>query len=186
MVITVFDTGKKAGASLPDLLTRPVAKRVLSLMLKKIELASADELVICDFAGIEVIDPSFVDECLISLIIRSRRQDPKFFVMLRNLSKIAEDNITGVISLHNENSKEPVSILTEQLTSLNEYCIGALSRVEGEIVSFLRINGHASFELLSSVFPFAEESGIRRSLESMYQRGLVRKKDNEEAGYRSV
>jgi len=186
MIINIKDTGKKAGASLPDLLTRPVAKRVLTLMLTKIEHASVDELVICDFAGIEVIDPSFVDECLITLVRRSRKVDPRFFVMLRNLSRIAEENIEGVIALYNENSKDKVSLLTEQLTRSNSYLIGALSKNENEILAFIRINGHATKEVLSSLFPSSDEESVLRTLESMHERGLLRQKENKDSGYTSV
>lgn len=185
MLINIKEMGKKAGAVLPDLLTRPIAKKVLSLMLDKIAMAGAEELVICDFSGIEVVDPSFVDECLISLLKRSMRES-RFHVMLRNLSKIAEENIEGVIKLHNENSDEKVSILTEQLTCSNTYLIGELSNLENEVIAFLRINGFASVSLLTSLFPLMSESELRMMLNSMQQRGLIRNADNKIAGYSSV
>ena len=185
MLINIKEMGKKAGAVLPDLLTRPIAKKVLSLMLDKIAMAGAEELVICDFSGIEVVDPSFVDECLISLLKRSMRES-RFHVMLRNLSKIAEENIEGVIKLHNENSDEKVSILTEQLTCSNTYLIGELSNLENEVIAFLRINGFASVSLLTSLFPLMSESELSMMLNSMQQRGLIRNADNKIAGYSSV
>ncbi|MBN2858480.1 MAG: hypothetical protein JXN63_08780 [Candidatus Delongbacteria bacterium] len=185
MLIKIEEFAKKAGASLPDLLTRPVARKVLSLMNEKCTMAAEEELVICDFAGIEVIDPSFVDECLITFL-KKGRQSPIYYVMLRNLSRIAQENIEGVINLYNENSQNKISILTEQLTCSNRYLIGSVYEYENEIVAFLRINGFATTNQLLSLMMAMEKEQTLQLLDSMYERGLIRKVQNKEPGYSSL
>ncbi|MDA3899376.1 MAG: DUF4325 domain-containing protein [Spirochaetes bacterium] len=176
MLLSIEKMAKSMKVDLPDLITRPTGRRFYENAIKKLVNVSADETVLCDFSGVEVIDPSFVDEFIVKLIKFSKTGEKPFFIRLKNFSHMVEDNIRSVFQSYCEFSNKKFSVITEDITIDNSHVIGIISEVERDIVEIIRINGTMSSIALSE-YLHREKPETELILEEMYSDRLI-KKDN--------
>ncbi|MBN2436936.1 MAG: STAS-like domain-containing protein [Spirochaetes bacterium] len=174
MIISIKKIAKTLKSDSPDLLTRPTGRRFFEQAIKKLENASTDETVICDFSGIEVIDPSFVDEFIVKLIKTSQDDKKPFYIRLKNISSVVEENIRSVFTSYCEFAKTKFSVITEDITKDNTHIIGIASDTEREIIEIMRINGTMATETISKHLGL-NPVDTAHILEQMHKDRLVKK-----------
>jgi hypothetical protein len=177
MVISLKNIASQNDISLPDLLTRPVGRAMFAFAEKKLQKISNGETVVCDFDGVEVIDPSFVDEFVIRLLKIDTLDDKTFFVRVKNISKSAELNIKSVLDSYLTYGSQRYALLSEELTSNNSHVIGELNSIEHDIIELIRINSHVTLKSVIELLNINEETG-NRALSELCRLGLVKNLDN--------
>ena len=177
MVVSVFKKAEELHCRLPDLITRPVGRIMYDTISNSVSSLSEGETLVLDFDGIKVIDSSFIDEMLIKLLLNSVESTKKFYVKLRNFSKITEINIELVLRSYSNFKNKKIVVITENICHNNVFFIGPLSDGEKSIVEFLRINKSATPSEVAnfSGLPMTEARKILNELFSM----RVVKKDKE-------
>ena len=148
MIIEIAKVAKAGKIKLPDLITRPVGRKLYAAVMEKMEFAGKGETVILDFAGIKVVDSSCIDELLVKLINDSLTRD--FYVKLRNISPISEINIDSVFSSYSNYRDRRIAVIRDELGMNNKFYIGPLSEAERDIIDYLRINHRASVDDLAA------------------------------------
>lgn len=173
----IIDIKKKAAdkkISLPDLITRPIGRKMYECVSREFAILGEEEVVFLDFAGIKVIDSSFIDEFLIKLILDSRMRTPAFFIKLINISDIAEINIDSVFNSYYMYNNDKIAVITDRLAFNNSYFIGTLSKTEKNVIDYLKVNKAASPEEAASIIDKSvEETG--KILEELYHLRVVRR-----------
>jgi len=177
MIVNVFKKAEELHCKLPDLITRPVGRIMYETIRNSVPAMSDGETLVLDFAGIKVIDSSFIDEMLIRLLLDSVESAKMFYIKLRNFSKIAEINIDLVLRSYSNYKNKKIVVITENICHNNVFFIGPLSESEKNIVEFLRINKSATLaEVVNfSGLPIPEARKLLNELFSM----RIAKKDNE-------
>src|SRR5208337_3274034 len=113
MVINILKTAKENGIKGPDLITRPMGRKMYSIVRDKLSHAGQGETVIIDFSGIKVIDSSFIDELIVKLINDSFVMD--FYIKLRNISPISEINIDSVFNSYSNYRDRRIAVVRDEL-----------------------------------------------------------------------
>ncbi len=157
----------------PDLITRPVGRRMYAKIRDKMKNISAHEVLLLDFEGIRVIDSSFIDELIVRLIIDSWKSDPIFYVKLKNISIIAEINIDSVFKSFSQYNKNEIAVITDGIRQNNSFYIGALSKVEREVIEYLRINRNTSVHDIG-VFIGMNDEEVSLLSDTLFRRRLLR------------
>ena len=152
MEVTINKLAKKARVKMPDLLTRPVGRRMYKKLLEMLTIVESEEVVVLDFEGIKVIDSSFIDEFIVKILSEERG----FYVKLRNISSIAERNIASVFKSYDDYNKKIV-VMTEDICLNNNFYIGALQSVEEDIFNYVRVNKSATVKELMHISGLEEE-----------------------------
>jgi hypothetical protein len=158
----------------PDLLTRPVGRRLYAKISPLIEHARAEEVVVFDFAGISVVDPSCVDELIVRVIRDSMRPEKPFFVRLKHITPAIDMNIAMVFDSYTEFAGMRIGVITEDLVSKRGYYIGKMNDTEKELLAYLHVTRSASLEDIAAHMHCARD-GVERTLEDLYAIRLVRR-----------
>lgn len=146
MEIALKKVAESAKISSQDLLTRPVGKALFQEMGKRLARISPGEVLILDGEGIQVMDLSFVDECIVPLIRLSRQDGKPFYIKCKNLSSISEINIDSVFESYRNYSDEKLVLVCESLCYNNRFYLGTLEPLEEDIIEYLRINATLTIE----------------------------------------
>jgi len=144
MVINVSKLAKKAREKTPDLLTRPVGRKMYGKLIESIDIISSGEVVVLDFENIKVIDSSFIDEFIVKFIRNSKNDENDYYVKLRNISPITEINIGSVFRSYSDYDDKKIVVMTEDICLNNNFYIGNLIDVEKDIIDYIRINKSAA------------------------------------------
>ncbi len=175
MVIAIQKFARDMKLSIPDLITRPVGRELYIRIAKKFTDIHDGEVVVIDFKGYKVLDPSFIDEFIIRLLERSRNEHPRFHIKLSGISETAIHNILHVMKSYRVVKGKRFAVATDRLINKHNI-IGELTAEEIDIIRFLSINqGTTSAEI--SLFL---ETGIEETnalLEEMYAMGIIRKQN---------
>lgn len=165
----------------PDLITRPVGKDLFNKITNKIKNIHDSEVLLIDFEGYRVLDPSFIDEFIIKLIFKSREHTPSFHVKLTHISDIAVMNISSVFKSYNNVSDVRLSVITDNVIN-NSYYIGELSTQERDIINYLVVNKSAlPLEIAAFLeIPLADTVTI---LDEMHGMRIIRKIVHDSASY---
>ncbi len=174
MIIDIKKIAAELKIKLPDLITRPIGKRMFERVKELLANAGEEEVVILDFDGVKVLDASFVDELLIRLIKDSREGEKCYFLKLKNVSYITEINIDTVLNSHHSYNNEKISIATENMTSKNSCYLGVLSEIERDIIDYLRVNKSAGTNEISSYIGIGE-SETDKLIDGLYRMRILRK-----------
>jgi hypothetical protein len=186
MEIIVRKIAHQLKLSQTDLLTRPVGKKLYTKAVSIVENCRPEEVVVIDFSGYSVIDPSCVDEFLISLVRDSMKPEKPFFLRLSHISPTMDMTIQGVFDTYSEFSGMKIGIITEELVSRRGYYIGKVTDDEKELLSYLRITDAASPEEIARRLE-RDVHGIYLALEALYARRMVRKEEgSKRKGYTRV
>lgn len=181
MVIRIKNIARDLKIRLPDLITRSVGRRIYERARKNMSHLTDGEVVLVDFAGIQVIDSSFVDEFLLRMIEDSRGPGITFFIKLANITPIMETNIDSVFSSYRAYNDSRIAVVTESLTGSNAYYIGGLTEAERDVLDYLRINKAAHVADIASLIA-KEEPEAMELLESLYALRLARRGPAGESG----
>lgn len=174
-MLYVKEMAEKLKIKEPDLLTRPVGRRLYQAAKRKMVSLIKGETVICDFKKIEVIDPSFVDEFIVKLIDEGKKED--FYIKLTNLSKTAEQNIRSVFNSYNEFTPKKCAVVTEELTEENSHVIGSNRKEQRELIEILRINNILSKDKLGYMTGLKDER-LDTMLNEMSDLRLIKKQNS--------
>jgi hypothetical protein len=186
MVIQVKNTARDLKIRLPDLITRPVGRRIYEKTRKNMSHMTDGEVMLVDFSGVQVIDSSFIDEFLLRLVEDSREGDLVFFVKLANITPIIEMNIDSVFSSYRAYNERRIAVVTESLTTMNSYCIGAISGSERDVLDYLRINRVAALADIAAFIGMREEDAAP-IVEGLHGLRVVRRESAGPPGrYQSV
>ncbi|MGL4370651.1 MAG: hypothetical protein ACRCUT_13415, partial [Spirochaetota bacterium] len=112
MEIIIKNIAKQLKISQTDLLTRPVGRKLYAKVSAMAGNARAEEVIVMDFTGYSVIDPSCVDEFLISLIRDSMKPEKPFFLRLSHITPAMDMTIQGVFDNYSEFSGMRIGIIT--------------------------------------------------------------------------
>lgn len=171
---------------IPDLITRHVGKNMYFEFKEIIRDIVDGEVAVLDFSGIRVIDPSFIDEFLVKLIIDSREAKSIFYIKLSNISDIAEINIGSVFNSYYSFRKIKMAVITDRLMSNNSFYIGKLTEVERDIIGYLNINRIAASGEIADFLGRDEESASK-ILDELHAIRIIRKeKISNTVSYLSV
>jgi hypothetical protein len=185
MEIMIGNIAKQLKISRSDLLTRPVGQRLYTKVSSMMKNLRPEEVVVLDFGGYSVIDPSCVDEFLITLVRDSMNPEKPFFLRLSHITPTMDMTISGVFDTYSEFSGMKIGVITEELVSRRGYYIGKVTDDEKELLSYLHITDAASPEEIA----IRLERDIDRTyqaLESLYARRMVRKEEGRRKGYSRV
>jgi hypothetical protein len=172
MTIRVQDLGKTA----EDLITRPVGRRYYSAAMKKIDSAMKGEVVVLDFEGIRVMDPSFADEFMVKMMDASREKD--FYVRLKNLSRSTEGNVRTVLDSYADYAGRDYVLPVEEALSDGTNYLGRMDGEAREVLDFIRVQKSVSRALVLEKYPGCDSLLAR--LETLR---LIRADDHEARYY---
>ncbi|HSV97945.1 MAG TPA: hypothetical protein VLM75_13575 [Spirochaetota bacterium] len=186
MVIQIRNTARDLKIRLPDLITRPVGRRMYEKTRKNMSHMTDGEVMLVDFSGVQVIDSSFIDEFLLRLVEDSREGALVFFVKLANITPIIEMNIDSVLNSYHAYNERRIAVVTESLTAMNSYCIGTISDSERDVLDYLRINRIAALGDIAAFIGMREEDAAP-IVEGLYTLRVVRRESVGPPGrYQSV
>ncbi len=177
MIVNVSKKAEELHLSLPDLITRPAGRAMYGMIRKIAEKMVENETLLLDFAGIKVVDSSFIDEMLVRLLLDSEEAAKRYHVKLRNISPIAETNINLVLRSYSNYKNKKIVVITENICNNNVFFIGPLSDLEKDIVEFIRINKSTTPEEAAD-FSGLSKKEMQSILEQLFKIGAV-KKDKE-------
>ena len=140
MEINVRKLAEQEKIKSPDLLTRVIGRTLFSRLLKHIEISGNDEVIVLDFTDIKVMDSSFIDEFIVKFIAASGTSEKQYFVRLRNISEIGQNNIESVFKSYLQFNKQRFVVVTENLCVNNRFFLGVLSPLEEDVLNCIRIN----------------------------------------------
>ena len=186
MNIVIKKIADELNVQIPDLITRHVGKNMYFEFKEIIRDIVDGEVAVLDFSGIRVIDPSFIDEFLVKLIIDSREAKSIFYIKLSNISDIAEINIGSVFNSYYSFRKMKMAVITDRLMSNNSFYIGKLTEVERDIIGYLNINRIAASGEIADFLGRDEESASK-ILDELHAIRIIRKeKISNTVSYLSV
>lgn len=167
----------------PDLLTRPTGRRLYAKVSALTEKARKEEVVVLDFEGISVVDPSCVDELIVRVIRDSMRPEKPFFVRLKHITPAIDMNIAMVFDSYAEFAGMRIGVITEDLVSKRGYYIGKINDTEKELLAYLHVARSASIDDIAQHMHCAPD-GVEQTLEDLYAIRLVRREIfNKGKGY---
>ncbi len=173
MNIKINKMAKDLKIKMPDLITRPVGRRMFNKVETLLNYANENEVVIFDFDEIKVIDSSFIDEFIVKSIKYSIGASKNFFIKLKNISNIAEINIDSVFKTYSSYNKMKIAIVTDGICIGNNFYIGPLNEVEKEIMGYIRINKTATLENLQD-YTGKESEELKKIMNNLNSLRLVR------------
>ena len=176
MIIDIVKLAKEAKVSLPDLITRPVGRIMYAATAEKLGIIAVSETVILNFAGIKVLDSSFIDEYLVKLIIDSRTKD--FYIKLKNISAISEINIDSVFNSYSNYNKSRIAAAREEIGNNSGFYIGPVAEQERDIINYLRTNSGVSIDDISK-FSGVEINELKLILDRLSFLRLVKRYNGE-------
>ena len=185
MLIDVAKCAKECKIKTPDLITRPVGRKMYAYASKLLQNARPEELVIIDFTLIKVIDPSFIDEFIISILREAYSDQKPLFIKLTGLSNASELNIASVFDSYSSASGKPFAIITDSMTEKREFFIGNISPVYTDIIHYLRVNRNATAQALAA-FLNTEPGTAAESLAELYALRLIRRDEQNQNIYLSL
>ncbi len=177
MIINMFKEAEKLHCKTPDLITRSVGRTMFELVRDIVPQMSHGETLVLDFAGIIVIDSSFIDEMIVKLLLYSRESENEFYLKLRNFSEIAEINIDLVLRSYSNYKNKKIVVITENICHNNVFFIGPLSDKEKDIVGFLRINKFITLADAANFFGLPKQEA-ERILNELYLMRIIKKDNN--------
>ena len=149
MVIRIQKTASDLHFNSPDLITRPLGRKMYEKVRNMLKNVSHGETVILDFSGIMVVDTSFIDEFLVRLINDSMNEQAGFFIKLTNISEISDNNIDAVLRSYSNYKNKKYVVNTSEIRQNNNFFLGPLTDTERDVVHYIRINKSASLQDLS-------------------------------------
>lgn len=176
MELIVKKIAESAKIKYPDLLTRVTGRSLYDRLLKGIELIGNDEIVILDFDGIKVMDSSFIDEFIVKFIMAAGVAEKKYFVKLRKVSDVGQNNIASVFRSYLQFNKQRIVVATEELCINNRFFLGELSRVEEDILNYIRINKSVPLGDIASVGDYSDKM-VDFILSDMIRLRIIRQND---------
>lgn len=176
MIIEIRKIALELKVKLPDLITRPLGRKMFGKVKNLLSHAGEKEVVILDLTGIKVMDSSFIDEFLLQLLRESRRPEGGFFIKLRNVPDIAENNIDSMLVSYHSYSDEKIAVVTDRITMHNSNFLGILSQRERDILDFLRVNKTASAEDIASLIN-ASVLESERLADVLYSLRVIRREE---------
>ncbi len=176
MNIEIRTLAKQNKVKLPDLLTRPVGRAIYASARKKIAYAGDDETIVFDFDGIQVIDPSFVDEFIINLL-KTSTEGKHYYIRVKNVSKSAELNIRSVMESYMNYGEKKYAVLTEDLTSENNHVIGFLTAEQIDVIELMRINKTVTVDQIQNALTINGQQ-CKEILEEMCSLRIIRKNEH--------
>lgn len=186
MNIVIKKIADELNVQIPDLITRHVGKNMYYEFKEIIRDIVDGEVAVLDFSNIRVIDPSFIDEFLVKLIIDSRESSSIFYIKLSNISDIAEINIDSVFNSYYSFKKMKMVVSTDRLMTNNSFYIGNLTEVERDIIGYLNINRIAASDEIADFLGRDEESASK-ILNELHAIRIIRKeKTGNKVSYLSV
>lgn len=174
MIIEIKKIARDIKIHIPDLITRSVGRKMYAKVKKQLQFISDGETILIDFDEIKVIDPSFVDEFLVRLILESREDEKLYYIKLLNVSDIAELNIDSVFHSYNAYNEVKMVVSTDNLMSNNCYFIGQLSDLEKDVIGYFKINKSSYINEIAD-FLGVENSMAERILNELNMLRLLRK-----------
>ncbi len=174
MIIEIKKIADELNVLIPDLITRHVGKNMYNDVKNILSGIVDGEVAELDFNTIRVIDPSFIDEFLVKLIIDSREADNIFYIKLSNISDIAEINIDSVFNSYNAFEKIRLVVITDRLMTNNSFYIGNLTEVERDIIGYLSINKIASTDEIAD-FLGRDVDSVLKMLNELHSLRIIRK-----------
>ena len=176
MIIEISKISKSCKIKLPDLVTRPVGRKLYNAVMDKLQFAGMGETVIMDFTGIKVIDSSCIDELLVRFINESISRD--FYIKLRNISPISEINIDSVFNSYSNYRDRRIAVVREELGRNNKFYIGPLSETERDVIDYLRLNHRASVTDLS-IFSGMEKETASSLIDGLTSIRVIKKENGD-------
>ncbi|MCP4135614.1 MAG: STAS-like domain-containing protein [bacterium] len=173
MVIRIKKVAKDLRIKTPDLITRPVGRRIYKKIKNLLGNITHNEVIVLDFDEIKVIDSSFVDELIVSIINDSIESRPEYFIKLKNISSIAEINIDSVFKSYSIYNKDRIAVITEDICQNNKFYIGQLEDVERDIIDYLRVNQAVNIEELERFTGLGPDE-VATIMEALYTLRIVR------------
>jgi len=173
MIIKLNKIASELKLKIPDLITRPVGKDLFARVLKNLVNIHEGEVLLLDFEGYRVLDPSFIDEFIIRLIFKSRAEENHFYVKLVQISEIAAINIASVFKSYNNVNNIRLAVITDSLIG-NNYFIGDLQPQERDIINYLIVNKTALCPEIASFLEIGNGE-TEALLDSMHSMRTVRK-----------
>jgi len=177
MVIKISKISGDKKPRIPDLITRPLGKSLFNKVSGMISDIHDGEVLLLDFSGFRVLDPSFIDEFIIRLISESRKDSPPFHVKLAAISDIAIMNISSVFKSYNNANTPPMAVVTDSVIH-DSYVIGELNPQERDIGNYLQVNKSAASAEIAS-FLEMDHGDALAMLDSMYRMRIIRKIDHD-------
>ena len=174
MIIEIKKIADELNVIIPDLITRHVGKSMYNDVKNILSGIVNGEVAVLDFNTIRVIDPSFIDEFLVKLIIDSREADNIFYIKLSNISDIAEINIDSVFNSYYAFKKIKLVVITDRLMTNNSFYIGNLTEIERDIIGYLSINKIASTDEIAD-FLGRDVDSVLKMLNELHSLRIIRK-----------
>ncbi len=174
MILNIAKIAKNARIKLPDLITRPIGKKMYEKMGEQLANVGDDEIVILDFDSIEVIDSSFIDEFLVKLMVEP--QYSGIFLKLRNISPIIEVNIESVFLAYSKYNRR-IAIMKEDFGSKKKYYLGKLLSIEEDILDYMRINKSTAVGELADFLRISKDK-TEETLNELVDLKLIRMYNN--------
>jgi hypothetical protein len=178
MVINIQKKAEELKIKTPDLITRPMGKRMYNYVKGAVEHVDGGETVVLDFSGIKVIDSSFIDEMIVKLILDSKSLPRVFYIKLKNISEIAETNIDLVFRSYSNYKNKKIVVITENICQNNVFFIGPLSDRERDVVEFLRVNKSITIDDIVK-FSGQTREQVMKTMEDLDAMRAVKKVKND-------
>jgi hypothetical protein len=180
MEILIQKIAKQCRIAGSDLLTRPAGRQLYGKVKTHVAKARPEEVVVLDFAGYSVIDPSCVDELIVNLVRDSMNPEKPFFLRLRNITPIMDMNISMVFDSYAEFAGMRIGVITEDLISRRGHFIGKMSETERELLEYLHVSRTASVREIADHL-HSDADGVEKALESLYELRCVRRENTRRA-----
>ncbi len=178
MILNLESIAKRLKIKTPDLITRPVGRKIYAESIEILKNAGKGEVVILDFMNIKVIDSSFIDEFIVKLIIDSVEKKLDIYLKLKNISKIAEVNIGSVFSTYSNYNTKKIVVITDNICEDNNFYIGPLPEPEKSIVNYMRINRRTDLDDLSH-FTGIKQDKLRINISNLMELRILRPGGND-------
>ncbi|MBN1498532.1 MAG: DUF4325 domain-containing protein [Spirochaetes bacterium] len=169
MVIELVKIKNRMKVDLKDLITRPLGEKFYKEVGKILKNASPNEVILMNFDGIEVADPSFLDEFLVKIIMDSKKTEKTFYVKLSNFSRLTSLNLKSVLDSYSRFKNERIAVATNQLVDNDRYCIGNVDNIEKSILNYLHVNKSGNAKEISDYigYPLDETEKILKELDTV-------------------
>lgn len=177
MVINIQKKAEELKIKSPDLITRHMGRIMYNSIRNLVENIKDGETLVLDFAGIKVIDSSFIDEMIVRMIIDSRSSHRGFYIKLKNISEIAETNIDLVFRSYSTYKNKKIVVITENICHNNVFYIGPLSDQERDVVEFLRVNRSITTDDIIRFTGWSREQ-VTKTMDDLDTMRAVKKQNN--------
>lgn len=159
MIIVLAKLSKELKVKTPDLITRPVGRQMYRKVSGVLPILQEDETLLLDFASIQVMDSSFIDEFILRLLFDSQSRTPVFYIKLTNLSSASIMNIESVLHTRFSINNRRIAIACDQLVG-KTYCIGFTSDRHKDIINYLYINRTTRLDEIASFLEMQPEEAL--------------------------